>query len=72
MATSYNVSINDSMGSTLFLPVTINSVTFTGLGMNTSYTISVVATNCAGSSNATYITGIINVDRYLLVYTLND
>ena len=58
MATSYNVSINDSFGSTIFLPSSVNSQTFSNLAMNTAYNISVVAINCAGASNAVHITGI--------------
>ena len=53
--TSYNVSINDSSrpvviqenGSSLY------THTFTGLTSDTLYTVSVVAINCAGTSNVT-------------------
>eukprot|EP00731_Ephydatia_muelleri_P011169 Em0006g63a len=56
--TSYNVTINDSSS-----PVVIGdngspvyTHTFTGLVSDTLYTVSVVAINCAGSSNGTSLT----------------
>ena len=53
--TSYNVSINDS-SSHMVIPDNGSSLdihTFTGLISDTLYTVSVVAINCAGTSNAT-------------------
>ena len=53
--TSYNVSINDS-SSPVVIPDNGSSLythTFTGLISDTLYTVSVVATNCAGTSNVT-------------------
>ena len=51
--TSYNVSINDS-SSPVVIPdngSSLNTHTFSGLISDTLYTISVVAINCAGTSN---------------------
>ena len=51
--TSYNVSINDS-NSPVVIPDNGSSLythTFTGLTSDTLYTVSVVAINCAGTSN---------------------
>ena len=51
--TSYNVSINDS-SSPVVIPSNGSSLytyTFTGLTSDTLYTVSVVAINCAGTSN---------------------
>ena len=51
--TSYNVSINDS-SSPVVIPDNGSSLythTFTGLTSDTLYTVSVVAINCAGTSN---------------------
>eukprot|EP00731_Ephydatia_muelleri_P009808 Em0005g394a len=51
-ATSYNVSINDSVNTLVPIPSTgAPQYTFTGLTNNTVYTVSVVAINCAGSSS---------------------
>ena len=53
--TSYNVSINDS-SSPEVIPDNGSSLythTFTGLTSDTLYTVSVVAINCAGTSNVT-------------------
>ena len=53
--TSYNVSINDS-SSPVVIPDNGSSLythTFTGLTSDTLYTVSVVAINCAGTSNVT-------------------
>ena len=53
--TSYNVSINDS-SSPVIIPDNGSSLythTFTGLTSDTLYTVSVVAINCAGTSNVT-------------------
>ena len=53
--TSYNVSTNDS-SSPVVIPDNGSSLythTFTGLISDTLYTVSVVATNCAGTSNMT-------------------
>ena len=58
-ATSYNVSINDSINTLVPIPSTGASQymwIFTGLTSNTIYTVSVVAINCAGSSSPTKIT----------------
>ncbi|KAL5494351.1 hypothetical protein EMCRGX_G015665 [Ephydatia muelleri] len=52
-ATSYNVSINDSVNTLVPTPSTrAPQYTFTGLTNNTVYTVSVVTINCAGSSSA--------------------
>eukprot|EP00731_Ephydatia_muelleri_P011466 Em0006g360a len=54
LPTSYNVTISNSR----FIPAFLNGsamVTFTGLTIGTTYTISAVAINCAGSSNPTII-----------------
>ena len=51
VATSYNVSIN---GNTTFLPANVNRYTFSGLTSNTTYTVSVVAINCAGNRSFTF------------------
>ena len=52
-ATSYNVSINDSVNTLVPIPSTgAPQYTFTGLTSNTVYTVSVVAINCVGSSSA--------------------
>ena len=57
-ATSYNVSINDSVNTLVPIPSTgAPQYTFTGLTNNTVYTVSVVAINCAGSSSPATITG---------------
>ena len=57
-ATSYNVSINDSVNMLVPIPSTgAPQYTFTGLTNNTVYTVSVVAINCAGSSSPATITG---------------
>ncbi|KAL5494359.1 hypothetical protein EMCRGX_G015676 [Ephydatia muelleri] len=51
-ATSYNVSINDSVNTLVPIPSTgAPQYTFTGLTNNTAYTVSVVVINCAGSSS---------------------
>ena len=53
--TSYNVNINDS-SSPVVIPDNGSSLythTFTGLNSDTLYTVLVVATNCAGTSNVT-------------------
>ena len=51
-ATSYNVSINDSVNTLVPIPSTgAPQYKFTGLTNNTVYTVSVVAINCAGSSS---------------------
>ena len=57
--TCYNVSINDS-SSPVVIPATCNEASlythiFTGLISDTLYTVSVVAINCAGSSNVTSV-----------------
>eukprot|EP00731_Ephydatia_muelleri_P036229 Em0219g4a len=55
--TSYNVSINDS-SSPVVIPDNGSSLythTFTGLTSDTLYTVSVVAINCAGTSNVTSV-----------------
>ena len=57
--TSYNVSINDS-SSPVVIPDNGSSLythTFTGLTSDTLYTVSVVAINCAGTSNVTSANG---------------
>ncbi|KAL5494304.1 hypothetical protein EMCRGX_G015606 [Ephydatia muelleri] len=57
-ATSYNVSINDSVNTLVPIPSTgAPQYTFTGLTNNTVYSVSVVAINCAGSSSPATITG---------------
>eukprot|EP00731_Ephydatia_muelleri_P009726 Em0005g312a len=57
-ATSYNVSINDSVNTLVPIPSTgAPQYTFTGLTNNTVYTVSVVAINCAGSSSPAKMTG---------------
>eukprot|EP00731_Ephydatia_muelleri_P033138 Em0025g94a len=57
-ATSYSVSINDSVNTLVPIPSTgAPQYTFTGLTNNTVYTVSVVAINCAGSSSPATITG---------------
>ena len=51
--TSYNVSINDS-SSPVVIPdkgTSLYTHTFTGLNSDTLYTVSMVAINCAGTSN---------------------
>ena len=53
--TSYNVSINDN-NSPVVIPDNGSSLythTFTGLISDTLHTVSVVAINCAGTSNVT-------------------
>ncbi|KAL5494343.1 hypothetical protein EMCRGX_G015656 [Ephydatia muelleri] len=56
-ATSYNVSINDSVNTLVPIPSTgAPQYTFTGLTNNTVYTVSVVAINCAGSSSPATMT----------------
>ena len=56
-ATSYNVSINDSVNTLVTIPSTgAPQYTFTGLTNNTVYTVSVVAINCAGSSSPAIMT----------------
>ncbi|KAL5494307.1 hypothetical protein EMCRGX_G015609 [Ephydatia muelleri] len=56
-ATSYNVSINDSVNTLVPIPSTgASQYTFTGLTNNTVYTVSVVAINCAGSSSPATMT----------------
>ncbi|KAL5494336.1 hypothetical protein EMCRGX_G015649 [Ephydatia muelleri] len=56
-ATSYNVSINDSVNTLVPIPSTgAPQYTFTGLTNNTVYTVSVVAINCAGSSSPATVT----------------
>ena len=57
--TSYNVSINDSSGTTVVIPDNgspLYTHTFTGLASNIPYSISVVAINCAGNSNTATVT----------------
>ena len=57
-ATSYNVSINDSVNTLVPIPSTgAPQYTFTGLTNNTVYTVSVVAINCAGSSSPATMMG---------------
>eukprot|EP00731_Ephydatia_muelleri_P033082 Em0025g38a len=59
-ATRYNVSINDSVNTLVPIPSTGAPQymwNFTGLANNTVYTVSVVAINCAGSSNPATNTG---------------
>ena len=57
-ATSYNVSINDSINTLVPIPSTgAPQYSFTGLTNNTVYTVSVVAINCAGSSSPAGRTG---------------
>ena len=57
-ATSYSVSINDSVNTLVPIPSTgAPQYTFTGLTNNTVYTVSVVAINCAGSSSPATMTG---------------
>ena len=54
-ATSYSVSINDSVNTLVLVAIPSTGppqYTFTGLTNNTVYTVSVVAINCAGSSSA--------------------
>ena len=59
--TSYNVTINDSSNTQASIPANGPlQYTFIGLTNNTLYTVSVVAINCAGSSNViskTLLTG---------------
>eukprot|EP00731_Ephydatia_muelleri_P033155 Em0025g111a len=53
-ATSYNVTINDSVNTLVAIPSTgapQYKWNFTGLTSNTVYTVSVVAINCVGSNN---------------------
>ena len=54
--TSYNVTINDSSSSVVIADNGSPVYTFTGLVSDTLYTVSVVAINCAGSSNGTSLT----------------
>ncbi|KAL5500515.1 hypothetical protein EMCRGX_G012093 [Ephydatia muelleri] len=53
--TSYNVTINDSSSPVVIADngSPVYTHTFTGLVSDTLYTVSVVATNCAGASNGT-------------------
>ena len=70
-ATSYNVSINDSVNTLVPIPSTGSSRymwNFTGLTNNTVYTVSVVAINFAGSSSPAMKTGKTGV----LYLTIND
>eukprot|EP00731_Ephydatia_muelleri_P011242 Em0006g136a len=57
--TSYNVTINDSSNPVVIAAngSPVYTHTFTGLVSDTLYTVSVVAINCAGSSNGTKGTG---------------
>ena len=56
--TSYNVTINDSSNTLVPIPTSGPlQHTFTNLTKDTLYTVSVVAINCAGSSNGTKGTG---------------
>ena len=57
--TSYNVTINDSSSPVVIADngSPVYTHTFTGLVSDTLYTVSVVAINCAGSSNGTKGTG---------------
>ena len=56
--TSYNVTINDSSSPVVIADngSPVYTHTFTGLVSDTLYTVSVVAINCAGSSNGTSLT----------------
>ena len=54
--TSYNVSINDSIGTSWIMPHDGSPSyihTFAGLTSNTLYSVTVVAINCAGSTGVT-------------------
>ena len=63
-ATSYNVSINDSVNTLVPVPSTgAPQYTFAGLTNNTVYTVSVVAINCAGSSSPATITGRTGINK---------
>eukprot|EP00731_Ephydatia_muelleri_P011227 Em0006g121a len=58
VSTSYNVTINDSSNTLVPIPTSGPlQHTFTNLTKDTLYTVSVVAINCAGSSNGTKGTG---------------
>ena len=63
--TSYNVSINDSSNTSFTIPAngTLQK-TFTGLTRDTLYTVSVVAINCAGTSNVTSANRTCSEGRY--------
>ena len=56
--TSYSVTINDSSSPVVIADngSPVYTHTFPGLVSNTLYTVSVVAINCAGSSNGTSLT----------------
>eukprot|EP00731_Ephydatia_muelleri_P011203 Em0006g97a len=56
--TSYNVTINDSSSPVVIADngSPVYTHTFTGLVSDTLYTVSMVAINCAGSSNGTSLT----------------
>ena len=67
-ATSYNVSINDSVNTLVPIPSTrAPQYTFTGLTNNTVYTVSVVAINCAGSSSPATITGKTGINKIVFL-----
>ncbi|KAL5500563.1 hypothetical protein EMCRGX_G012148 [Ephydatia muelleri] len=60
--TSYNVTINDSSSPVVIADngSSVYTHTFPGLVSDTLYTVSVVAINCAGASNGTSETTVIN------------
>ena len=72
-ATSYNVSINDSVNTLVPIPsIGEPQYTFTGLTNNTVYTVSVVAINCAGSSSPTTSTGRTGETKACICMTSNN
>ena len=72
-ATSYNVSINDSVNTLVPIPSTgAPQYTFTGLTNNTVYTVSVVAINCAGSSSPATMTGRTGETNICICMTSNN
>ena len=72
-ATSYSVSINDSVNTLVPIPSTgAPQYTFTGLTNNTVYTVSVVAINCAGSSSPATMTGRTGETKVCICMTSNN
>ena len=72
-ATSYNVSINDSVNTLVPIPSTgAPQYAFTGLTNNTVYTVSVVAINCAGSSSPATMTGRTGETKVCICMTSNN
>ena len=72
-ATSYYVSINDSI-NTMYSVLSIGApqYTFTGLTNNTDYIVSVVAINCAGSSSPATSTGRTGETKACICMTSNN